>query len=57
MTTLTSKPLTHGSLFSGVGGFELGAKYAGIPTLWNCEIEPYNRAILKQHYLHVNSHS
>jgi DNA (cytosine-5)-methyltransferase 1 len=42
--------LTHGSLFSGVGGFELGAKMSGIDTLWNCEIEPDNREILKKHF-------
>lgn len=33
--------LTHGSLFSGIGGFELGAEMAGIDTLWNCEIENF----------------
>lgn len=42
--------LTHGSLFSGVGGFELGAKWADIPTIWNCEFEQYQRSILKQHF-------
>jgi DNA (cytosine-5)-methyltransferase 1 len=42
--------LTHGSLFSGIGGFELGAQLAGIPTVWNCEISEYNRKILKQHF-------
>jgi DNA (cytosine-5)-methyltransferase 1 len=30
--------LTHGSLFSGIGGFEEGAMRSGIPTLWSCEI-------------------
>lgn len=34
--------LTHGSLFSGIGGFELGAKMSGIDTVWNCELEPHN---------------
>ena len=42
--------LTHGSLFSGVGGFELGARMSGIETLWNCEFESHNRAILKKHF-------
>ncbi len=42
--------LTHGSLFSGIGGFELGAQYAGIDTLWSCEIEKFQREILKKHF-------
>lgn len=42
--------LTHGSLFSGIGGFERGAQLAGIDTVWNCEIVPFNRQILKQHF-------
>lgn len=42
--------MTHGSLFSGIGGFELGAEMSGIETIWNCEIEPYQRKILKQHF-------
>lgn len=50
----TTKPLgeipsdlVHGSLFSGVGGFELGAERAGIKTTWCCEIEEDCRRILK----------
>jgi len=42
--------MTHGSLFSGIGGFEEGAELSGIETLWNCEYEPFQRKILKQHY-------
>ena len=42
--------LTHGSLFSGVGGFELGARMSGIETLWNCEFESHNRDILQKHF-------
>lgn len=42
--------LTHGSLFSGIGGFELGAEMSGIKTVWNCEFELHNREILKKHF-------
>ena len=42
--------LSHGSLFSGVGGFELGAKMSGINTVWNCEFESHNREILKKNF-------
>ena len=42
--------MTHGSLFSGIGGFELGAKRAGIKTILNCEINPFCRKVLKKHF-------
>lgn len=42
--------MTHGSLFSGIGGFEAGAESVGIKTLWNCEIESFQRSILKKHF-------
>jgi len=42
--------LTHGSLFSGIGGFEVAAGECGIDTLWNCEIEPYCRLVLKARF-------
>lgn len=42
--------MTHGLLFSGIGGFELGARLEGIETLWNCEIESFPRSILKKRF-------
>lgn len=42
--------LSHGSLFSGIGGFELGAEWAGIPTKWNCDINEWNRQLLKYRF-------
>lgn len=42
--------LTHGSLFSGIGGFELGAEWSEIDTIWNCKINEFNRTQLKQLY-------
>lgn len=40
--------MTHGSLFSGIGGFEEGAERAGIKNVWACEIEEFQREILKK---------
>lgn len=42
--------LIHGSLFTGVGGFELGAEMSGIKTIWSCEFEEHNREILAKHF-------
>ena len=38
---MSNKQLTLGSLFSGSGGFELGAVLAGIKPIWNSDIEPF----------------
>ena len=31
--------MTHASLFSGIGGFEVAADWAGFENLFNCEID------------------
>jgi DNA (cytosine-5)-methyltransferase 1 len=45
-----SRALTHGSLFSGIGGFDKGFHDAGIETVWAVEKEPFCRAVLKTHF-------
>ena len=42
--------LTHGSLFSGIEGFGLGAAFAGIRTIWSCEFEDYQTEIIKKNF-------
>ena len=37
---------TIGSLFAGIGGFDLGFERAGFRTEWQVEINPVNRAVL-----------
>jgi len=41
--------LTVGSLFSGIGGLDLGLERAGMKVKWMCEIDPYCRKVLKKH--------
>ncbi len=48
--TPTRVLLTHASLFTGKGGFDLGARWAGIPTLWQCEIDRFCQAELRKRY-------
>ena len=42
--------LTHGSLFSGIEGFGLGAALAGIKTEWSCEFEDYQSLVIKKNF-------
>lgn len=42
--------LTIGSLFSGIGGLELGLERAGMETLWQVEYDDYCNLILEKHW-------
>jgi DNA (cytosine-5)-methyltransferase 1 len=39
-----------GSLFAGVGGFELGLERAGFEIAWQVELDPYCRAVLEARF-------
>ena len=42
--------MTHGSLFSGIGGFDLAAEWIGWQNIFNCEWEEFPRKVLKHHF-------
>lgn len=41
---------TFGSLFAGIGGFDLGFERAGMQCRWQVEIDEFNQAVLKKHW-------
>lgn len=42
--------MTHASLFSGIGGFDLAAEWMGWQNVFNCEIDPFCRKVLAYHF-------
>ena len=48
--------LTVGSLFSGIGGLDLGLERAGMNVIWQSEIDPYACRVLSKHWPEVVNH-
>ena len=48
--------LTVGSLFSGIGGLDLGLERAGMRVIWQSEIDPYACKVLAKHWPEVVNH-
>ena len=46
--------LTFGSLFAGIGGFDLGFERAGMVCKWQVEIDDYANRVLAKHWPNVH---
>ena len=42
--------MTHGSLFSGIGGFDLAASWMEWNNIFHCEWNPFGQKVLKHHF-------
>lgn len=50
-----TKMLSVGSLFSGIGGFDLGLERTGhFKIEWQCEIDPFCNMVLEKHWPNVD---
>jgi DNA (cytosine-5)-methyltransferase 1 len=49
--------MTHGSLFSGMGGFDLAAQWMGWENIFHCEWNSFGQKILKHYWPNATSYN
>ena len=49
--------MTHGSLFSGIGGFDLAAEWMGWENVFHCEINEFGQKVLKHYWPNAKSYT
>jgi DNA (cytosine-5)-methyltransferase 1 len=49
--------MTHGSLFSGIGGFDLAAEWMGWENIFHCEWNEFGQKILKYYWPDATSYT
>lgn len=54
---MNAKTPSIGSLFAGIGGFDLGFEQAGFSTAWQVEINPICRGVLADRFPHAKQHT
>jgi DNA (cytosine-5)-methyltransferase 1 len=53
LTRARGVKMTFGSLFAGIGGFDLGLERAGMECKWQVEIDDFCNRVLEKHWPHV----
>jgi len=48
--------MTHGSLFSGIGGFDLAAEWMGWENVFHCEWNPFGQKVLNHYWPNAKSY-
>lgn len=48
--------MTHGSLFSGIGGFDLAAQWAGIENIFQVEIDTFCQKVLQKNFANTKKY-
>lgn len=51
--SMEKKSIRHGSLFSGIGGFDLAADWCGWETVFHCEVDDFCRKVLHHYWPHA----
>ncbi len=54
---MNNKLLTHGSLFSGIGGFDLAAEWAGFTNIFHADNNDFCRQALEHQFPNSNSYA
>jgi DNA (cytosine-5)-methyltransferase 1 len=54
---LNNQTMKHGSLFSGIGGFDLAAEWMGWENVFHCEWNPFGQKVLKHYWPQSISYS
>jgi DNA (cytosine-5)-methyltransferase 1 len=49
--------MNHGSLFSGIGGFDLAAEWMGWDNIFHCEWNPFGQKVLKYYWPNAISYN
>jgi DNA (cytosine-5)-methyltransferase 1 len=49
--------MTHASLFSGIGGFDLAATWMNWQNIFQVEIDPYCQLVLQKHFPHAHRYT